>query len=164
MKYRFIQSVALCAISLAAQAQSLQSWTWETYRMKFKAPDNMVVQKNDATVYQASNNSITMDIYPVTGQNGLTYDGMKKAIRDWAYKESLSYNAVNSDGDSQPIYLKDINGYWGCAIDGTKAGFSTSVLLLVNPDNPDINYYIWISYAPEYYHDAVAILKSFAPM
>ena len=32
--------------------------------MKFKAPDNMVVQKSDATVYEASNNSITMDIYP----------------------------------------------------------------------------------------------------
>jgi hypothetical protein len=104
-----------------------------------------------------------MDIYPLTGQN-LTYDGMKNAIIKWADKSSLSYNVNNSSGEKQPIYLENINGYWGCAIDGTKEGFSASALLLVNPDYPDINYYVWISYAPEYYHDAIAILRSFAPM
>jgi len=163
MIYKFLQIIVLSAISLAVNAQSLQSWTWDTYKMKFKAPDNMVVQKNDATVYQASNNSITMDIYPLTGQN-LTYDGMKNAIIKWADKSSLSYNVTNASGDKQPIYLDNINGYWGCAIDGTKEGFSASALLLVNPDYPDINFYVWISYAPEYYHDAIAILRSFAPM
>jgi hypothetical protein len=163
MIYKFFQTVLLSALGLAANAQSLQSWTWDTYKMKFKAPDNMVVQKNDASVYEASNNSITMDIYPLTGQN-LTYDGMKNAIIKWAAKSSLSYNSTNSSGDTQPIYLQNINGYWGCAIDGTKDGFSASALLLVNPDYPDINYYVWVSYAPEYYHDAVAILKSFTPM
>ncbi len=163
MIYKFFQIIVLSAISLAANAQSLQSWTWDYYKMKFKAPDNMVVRKNDATVYEASNNSITMDIYPLTGQN-LTYDGMKNAIIKWADKSSLSYKVNNSNGEKQPIYLDNINGYWGCAIDGTKEGFSASAVLLVNPDHPDINYYVWISYAPEYYHDAVTILRSFTPM
>ena len=162
MRYKFLQTILLSAICLASNAQSLQSWTWDYYKMKFKAPDNMVVQKSDATVYEASNNSITMDIYPLTGQN-LTYDGMKNAIIKWANRSSLSYKATNSSGEKQPIYLENINGYWGCAIDGTKSGFSASALLLVNPDHPDINYYVWVSYAPEY-HDAVAILRSFAPM
>jgi hypothetical protein len=131
--------------------------------MKFRAPDNMVVQKNDATVYEASNKSVTMDIYPRKNEN-LTYDGMKTAIIKWADKSSLSYNITNSSGDTQPIYLSNINGYWGCAIDGTKNGFSASAVLLIDPDNPDISFYIWVSYAREYYHDAVAILKSFTPM
>jgi hypothetical protein len=163
MIHKFLQTILLSALCFAASAQSLQSWTWDTYKMKFKAPDNMVVQKNDATVYEATNKSITMDIYPLTGQN-LTYDGMKNAIIKWADKSSLSYNETNSSGDKQPIYLQNINGYWGCAIDGSKDGFSASALLLVNPDYPDINYYVWVSYAPEYYHDAIAILKSFTPM
>jgi hypothetical protein len=160
---KFLQTILLSVICLALNAQSLRSWTWDYYKMKFKAPDNMIVQKSDATVYEASNRSVTMDIYPKTGQN-LTYDGMKNAIINWAKQESLSYRATNSSGATQPIYLENINGYWGCAIDGTKQGFAASVLLLVNPDYPDINFYVWISYAPEYYHDAIAILRSFTPM
>ncbi len=73
--------------------------------------------------------SITMDIFPLTGQN-LTYDGMKNAIIRWANKTGLSYKTYNSGGDQQPIYLENINGYWGCAIDGTKSGFSASAYCL----------------------------------
>jgi hypothetical protein len=163
MNYKFFQMALLSLISVTVNSQTLQTWTWDSYKMKFKAPDNMVIQKNDATVYEASNKSVTMDIYPRKNEN-LTYDGMKTAIIKWADKSSLSYNITNSSGDTQPIYLSNINGYWGCAIDGTKNGFSASAVLLVDPDNPDISFYIWVSYAREYYHDAVAILKSFTPM
>jgi hypothetical protein len=97
MIYKFLQTILLPAISLAVNAQSLQSWTWDYYKIKFKAPDNMIVQKSDATVYEATNNSITMDIYPLTGQN-LTYDGMKNAIIRWADKTSLSYKMYNGSG------------------------------------------------------------------
>jgi hypothetical protein len=160
---KFFKIIVLCSLSLAVQAQTLQTWTWESYKMKFQAPDNMVVKKSDATVYEASNVSITMDIFPKKGEN-LTYDGMKNALIDWANKTSLFYDAQNSDGDSQPIYIKNINGYYGCAIDGSKDGFSTSIMLLQDPDNSDISFYVWVSYKSEYYHDAVAILKSFTPM
>ncbi len=163
MIHKFLLSILLLSLSPFLYAQTLQTWTWDTYKMKFKAPDNMVVEENDADGYQATNKSITLDIYPRKGEN-LTYDGMKNAIVKWAAQSSLSYDANNSSGDAQPIYLKNINGYWGCAIDGTKQGFAASVVLLVNPDYPELSYYIWVSYAPEYYHDAVAILKSFTPM
>ena len=148
-------------MSLAANAQSLQTWNWDSYKMKFKAPDNMVIIKSDGTVYEASNNKITMDIYPRKNEN-LTYDGMRTALINWADRLSLYYTA-NSSGECQPIYLKSLNGYWGCAIDGSKDGFSASALLLEDPDHPDISFYIWISYAKEYYHDVVNILKSFTP-
>lgn len=163
MIYKFVQTIVLIATTVVVNAQSLQLWTWDTYKIKFKAPDNLQVQKNDATVYEATNKTMALDIYPRTGEN-LTYDGMKNAIINWAYKLDLSYDSQNSDGNSQPIYLSNINGYWGCAIDGTKSGFPASVLLLVDPDHPDISFYIWLSYSKEYYHDAVAILKSFTPM
>jgi hypothetical protein len=137
-------------------AQTLQTWTWDTYKMKFRAPDNMIVQQNNADSYQATNNNITLDIYPRTGES-LTYDGMKNAISNWANQVSLSYT-------QGPIYMENINRYWGCAIDGTKQGFSATAVLLVDPDYPDISFYVWISYAREYYHDAVAILRSFQPL
>ncbi|MEP6950116.1 MAG: hypothetical protein ABI863_12600 [Ginsengibacter sp.] len=59
MIYKFLQAVLLSAICLAVNAQSLQSWTWDYYKMKFKAPDNMVVQKSDETVYEAYSIIIT---------------------------------------------------------------------------------------------------------
>lgn len=157
MQQKLFLAFLMLAIT-STSAQTLQTWNWDSYRMKFKAPDNMSVQQNDANGYQATNNNITLDIYPRTGEN-LTYDGMKRAIINWANQVSLNY-----DASTQPIYLSNINRYWGCAIDGVKEGFSASALLLINPDNPNLSYYVWISYAPEYYHDALAILKSFEPL
>ena len=163
MRQKFLSTVMLFIIGMAVHGQTLQLWTWDTYRIKFKAPDNLVVQKNDATVYEATNKAMALDIYPRKGEN-LTYDGMKNAIIKWANDLGLSYNTENSAGDTQPIYLENINGYWGCAIDGTKSGFPATVMLIVNPDYPELSFYIWISYSKEYYHDAVAILRSFTPM
>ncbi len=157
MYLKSLLSILLLSICSILSAQTLKPWTWDYYNMTFQAPDNMMVKENNANKFEASNISIAMDIYPRIGEN-LTYDGMKNAIINWAYQTSLYYNS-----DNQPIYLANINRYWGCAIDGTHQGFPASILLLVDPDFPDISFYIWISYKTEYYHDAVAILKSFRP-
>lgn len=162
MKRRYLFLTLLLLSTSMLRAQSLEAWTWDTYKMKFQAPDNMRVEENDANSFQATNDKITLDIYPRKGEN-LTYDGMKNAIVKWADQTGLRYEDYNTDGDAQPIYLDNINGYWGCAIDGKKQGFPASMLLLVDPDFPDISFYIWISYSDEYYHDAVTILKSFRP-
>ena len=160
-KHLFLALLLLLSANVI-KAQSLESWTWDTYKMKFKAPDNMRVDENDANSFQATNDKITLDIYPRKKEN-LTYDGMKNAIANWASQTGLRYEDYNADGDAQPIYLDNLNGYWGCAIDGKKQGFPASMLLLVDPDFPDISFYIWISYSDEYYHDAITILKSFEP-
>jgi len=161
-KYFFLAAFLLLSFNFL-KAQSLESWTWDTYKMKFKAPDNMRVEENDANSFQATNDVMTLDIYPRKGEN-LTYDGMKNAIVNWANQTGLRYMDYNSDGDKQPIYLDNVNGYWGCAIDGKKNGYPASMLLLIDPDFPEISFYIWISYSDEYYHDAVTILQSFKPM
>jgi hypothetical protein len=161
-KYFLLAATLLLSFNFL-KAQSLESWTWDTYKMKFKAPDNMRVEENDANSFQATNDVMTLDIYPRKGEN-LTYDGMKNAIVNWANQTGLRYMDYNSDGDKQPIYLDNVNGYWGCAIDGKKNGYPASMLLLIDPDFPEISFYIWISYSDEYYHDAVTILQSFKPM
>ena len=98
----------------------------------------MTVGENNADKFEAKNGSITMDIYPRKGEN-LTYSGMKTAIVKWARQTDLSYDANNSSGNEQPIYLSNLNGYWGCAIDGTKLGFPATMMLLVDPDYTDIS-------------------------
>jgi hypothetical protein len=163
MKHKYLLAVLLLLCGTMLKAQSLENWTWDTYKMKFKAPDNMRVEQNDANSFQATNDKMTLDIYPRKGEN-LTYDGMKNAIINWASQTGLAYNTYNASGDAQPIYLDNMNGYWGCAIDGKKQGYPASMLLLVDPDYTDISFYIWISYSDEYYHDAITILKSFKPM
>jgi hypothetical protein len=163
MRYKLlILLVCLSAFSFT-QAQSLKQWTWDTYKIKFKIPDNMTVQENNADKFEVKSGSITMDIYPRKGEN-FTYDGMKAAIVKWANQSDLSYDTYNSSGSEQPIYLSNLNGYWGCAIDGKKIGFPATMLLLVDPQYADISFYVWISYSAEYYNDVLQILKSFEPM
>ncbi len=163
MKQKFVLLLLSAAICSLVSAQTLKTWTWDTYKMKFKLPSNMAVQENNADKFEATSTAIAFDIYPRKGEN-LTYSGMKNAIINWASQTGLRYNINNTSGDEQPIYLKSINGYWGCAIDGRKDGFPTSILLLIDPDFPDISFYVWLSYSDDYYHDAVQILKSFEPM
>jgi hypothetical protein len=164
MKIKTLLALMLLAgISTFTNAQSLKTWTWDDYKMKFKVPDDMTVRANSGDKFEASNGSITIDIYPRKGEN-LTYNGMKNAIIKWADQEDLYYKTYNSSGEEQPIYMKSLNGYWGCAIDGSKSGNGASMLLLVDPDYPDISFYIWISYQDSYYHDVVQILKSFQPI
>ena len=163
MKYKFLQTILLLAISVAVNAQTLKLWQWDTYKLKFRAPDNLVLQKNDATIYEAGNNNMYLDIYPRQGEQ-LTYEGMKSNIIKWAGDLGLSYPTVNANGTAQPVYLANLNGFWGCAIDGTKNNLPATVLLIVNPDDPALSFYIWINYTKEYYQDAVAVLKSFTPM
>lgn len=49
MQRKSLLSILLLIISSVISAQSLQTWTWDTYKMKFKAPDNMVLQRNDVS-------------------------------------------------------------------------------------------------------------------
>jgi hypothetical protein len=145
-------------------AQSLQTWTWDTYKIEFKAPNDLDLKKNDATQFEAGNSNMYLDIYPRKGEN-LTYSGMKNALIKWANDLNLSYSSTNTDGDSQPIYLDNLNGYWGCAIDGkSESGLPATIMLIVDPDYTNISFYVWINYAHEYYHDAVQVLKSFTPI
>jgi len=164
MLHKFIFSAVLVFLGLAGVAQTLQTWTWDTYKLEFKAPSDLDLKKNDSTQFEAGNDNMYLDIYPRSNEN-LTYGGMKNALVKWANALRLTYDDKNTYGEDQPIYLENLNGYWGCAIDGTSdSGLPTTIMLIVDPDYTNISFYVWINYKHEFYHDAVAVLKSFKPI
>ncbi|MGN6802825.1 MAG: hypothetical protein ACTHJN_13065 [Ginsengibacter sp.] len=164
MRSKSLFTLLLCAAFFStAHSQSLKLWTWNSYNMQFKLPDNMSIVYNDDKRFEATNRAITIDIYPRKGED-LTYSGMKKAIVAWAQQEQLYYNRYDVNNEEQPIYLDNLNRYWGCAIDGAKGGNPATMLLLVNPDKPDISLYVWIAYNNGYSQDVMQILESFEPM
>ena len=69
MQLKSLLGISLLLISSITYAQTLETWNWDIYKMKFKAPGNMVIQANDANSYQATNNKITLEIYPRKGEN-----------------------------------------------------------------------------------------------
>lgn len=148
----------LFALLLGAQFASAQmtTWTWDTYKVKFDAPSNFKTSKNSATGFSAGNTNINLTIYPENGAN-ISYEKMLRSLQKWADNQNLSY-----DGDA--AYMEDLNGYWGCYIDGVAPnGNPTSVLLLIDPDYPEIGLYVWVQYQDGYLDTAVDIISSFTP-
>lgn len=83
----------------------MQTWTWDTYKVKFDAPKDFKVLKNDATTFSAGNSGINLTIYPQKGKS-FTKNSMASSLKDWAVKSKLTF-----DGAPEP--LDDLNGYWG---------------------------------------------------
>jgi hypothetical protein len=124
--------------------------------MQFKAPSDFKIDENNAEKFSAGNGNLYLTIYPKKGSK-ITYEGMKSALRDWSRQNDLTYKK-----DVQ--YMSDLNRYWGVYIDGVApSGLPTSLLLLVNPDDSNLSFYVWLQYKTAYLDEAVAVLKSFTP-
>lgn len=154
MKNLFFFLVFLASTQLATA--QMTTWTWDMYKIQFKAPSNFKVSKNDKTCFSAGNTNINLTIYPKKGVEA-NYDEMLSSLTNWADDSNLYY-------EEGAQYMDDLNRYWGCYIDGVASnGNPTTVLLLVDPDFPDIELYIWIQYQEGYLDTAVEILTSFTP-
>ena len=147
--------LCLFTFVFAANAQRMQEWTWDAYKTKFSVPSSFKVIENTDESFSAGNNTMNLTIYPRSGEN-LQYNKMSGALTRWARENSVTYSG-------SPNYMEDLNGYWGCYIDGKTGGSPVSLLLLVDPDYPDISMYIWLSYTSADYNTAVNVLKSFTP-
>lgn len=143
--------VAFQAIALA----QMTSWTWDKYKTKFDVPDDFQVTQNDASAFIAKNDDIALSIYPREDEN-LSYDDMINSLLRWA-------NDNNVSNQSECEYVEDLNGYWGCIMDGYSGGYPVGLLLLIDPDYPEISLYVWISYSEGFDQAAVEILMSFTP-
>ena len=156
MKSKFLALILFCLISGVSVAQALKTWTWTDYRMLFKAPNDFKIDENNSTKFSGGNGKLYLTIYPTKGTK-MAYDDMKQALRDWSRKNDISHSK-----DVQ--YMSDLNGYWGVYIDGTaNNGLPTSILLLVDPNDTSITFYVWLQYQSAYLDTAVDILKSFVP-
>ena len=151
----FLALVTLLLVANTVDAQSLKRWTWDDYKMEFRAPNDFSIDGNTSTKFDAGNGKLHLTIYPQKGDK-MAYDDMKAALRKWARDNNI---------DGEIKYMSNLNGYWGVYVDGTAAnGLSTSILLLVDPDYPTISFYVWLQYQSAAFQTAVDILKSFKPL
>jgi len=155
----FVLSLGLATFS-STFAQEWQSYTWEKYSTKFKIPTDFEVTESTGDKFEASNNVINLTIYPFKYEYK-TYEAMETGLTDWAEKSKVSYNK-----NEELIQLDEtkMNGYWGMLLEGTKDDFPVGMLLIADPDYPDITLYIWVSYYEDQVDIVLEMLMSFTPM
>jgi hypothetical protein len=150
--------VALMMVSSTAlMAQTMKSFTWDSYKTKFSVPSNFRVTKSSGEIWSGTNDDITMSIYPRKGEN-LTQRQMNNAVYTWAVD-----NGVANLGEGIELDPEKLNGYWGVLYEGTIDGFPVGTMLLVDPDYPDISLYVWVSYRSDFEDTVIDMLMSFTP-
>lgn len=141
----------------SAFAQDWRTFTWEPYKTKFKVPGDFTVTTSSGDEWSGTNRKITMDIYPRKSEN-LSRNEMKNNLYSWA-----ADNGVTDIGEVVVLDEAKLNGYWGYLYEGYKGEFPVGVMLIVDPDYPDISLYIWVSYKAEYQDTVIEMLMSFTP-
>jgi hypothetical protein len=149
--------VAMFFISGTHAFGQMKTFTWDTYKTKFKVPSDFTVDESTGEKWIGSNRNINMSIYPRKDEN-LTKREMTKGVYDWAVD-----NGVKNIGDVVELDEEKLNGYWGVLYEGDKDGFSIGTMLIVDPDYPNITIYIWVSYRESQTDIVLEMLKSFTP-
>jgi hypothetical protein len=146
--------LVLCSSALLAQTKS---FTWDSYKTRFSVPDNFSVTQSTGEHWSGSNGDITMSIFPRKGEN-LSQRQMKNSVYEWAVE-----NKLRNIGAATELDPEILNGYWGVMYEGTVDEFPVAVMLVVDPDYPDISLYIWVSYREGWVDDVIDMLMSFTP-
>ena len=135
----------------------MKTFTWDSYKTKFKVPEDFKIDESTSEKWIGSNAKINLSIYPRKDEN-LTHREMDKAVHQWAVD-----NGVTDIGEMVELDESKLNGYWGVLYEGKKDGFSIGTMLIVDPDYPNISLYIWVSYDDIYSDTVLEMLKSFTP-
>lgn len=139
-------------------------WSYDKYNLKFKMMEDMNVIVNNEDKFQAKSDDYNLDIRPISGE-GVTAEGMKEAIIKFAGTSNVfKYGHSNNAGHEQPYFLRDLDHFKGVALDGAANGQAASILLLVDPDNSNMCFLIWIDYRNEFYRETLMIMNSFTPL
>ncbi len=148
---------AILFVSATSVFGQTKTYTWDSYKTKFKVPDDFVLDESTGEKWLGHNGDITLSIYPRKGEN-LTSRQMRNAVHTWAED-----NGVKNIGDAVDLDEKKLNGYTGVLYEGDKDGFPIGTMLIVDPDYPDITIYIWVSYREGQSDKVLDILMSFTP-
>jgi hypothetical protein len=135
----------------------MKTFTWDTYKTKFKVPDDFEVDESTSEKWIGHNDGINLSIYPRKDEK-LSHREMDKAVHQWAVD-----NGVKNIGDVVELDEEKLNGYWGVLYEGDKDGLSVGTMLIVDPDYPDISIYIWVNYKERETDRVLEMLKSFTP-
>ena len=138
------------------KAQSMTQYTWAAFDTKFKIGSDMKVVESTSEKFEASGDGINLTLYPEK-VNGLTKSKMKTMLQTWTESNGVK---PTSDGYTS---MKDLNGYWGEQVVGTKDGYAVYLMFLHDPNHKDIAMYIWVAYEEKTLDLAVSILTSFTP-
>lgn len=158
-KTNFTRIALFAFLLLSAQflAAQMKTYTWDPYKTKFSVPSDFRVNKSTGDYWSGTNDDITLSIYPRKGEN-LSYSKMKTSLYQWAVDCNLEDIGAVTELDSDKL-----NGYWGVMHEGYSKGFPVAVMLIVDPDYPDISLYIWVSYREGLEDDVIDLLMSFTP-
>ncbi|MEI6124187.1 MAG: hypothetical protein WCQ95_11240 [Bacteroidota bacterium] len=148
---------ALFLISGTSVFGQMKTFTWDSYKTKFKVPDNFVVDESTGEKWLGHNSDITLSIYPRKDEN-LSDREMRSAVRTWAVD-----NGVTNLGDAVDLDSEKLNGYNGVLYEGEKDGFPVATMLIIDPDYPSITIYIWVSYREGSSDTVLDLLMSFTP-
>jgi len=131
---------------------AMAEWEWKEYSLKFSAPDNIKVVKNEGTAFEAKmdNDNLEVAIYPWKDGN-VTKDNVKEQVANLA--QTLGFKC------SEVIEL-NLNGFNGAYIICEKDGASCIIEGLIDP-NSATNFYSVIGYTNSYEKQALEIANSF---
>jgi len=135
----------------------MKTFTWDTYKTKFKVPEDFTIDESTGEKWIGSNRKINLSIFPRKDEK-LSHREMTKSVYNWAVD-----NGVKDIGEVVELDESKLNGYWGVLYEGTKDGFNIGTMLIVDPDYPDISLYIWVSYDDASTDTVLEMLKSFTP-
>jgi hypothetical protein len=162
MKRQRMVSTLLTAILILSSgilmAQSMKTFDWDSYKTSFSVPQNFRVTKSSSEYWSGTNDDITMSIYPRKDEN-LTQAEMKNSVYKWAVD-----NNIKDIGTATELNADKLNGYWGVMFEGTIDGFPVATMLIVNPKDPNISLYIWISYRDGFEDTVIKMLMSYTPV
>lgn len=141
-------------LSTLAYSQTLETWTWDSYKMKFKVPSNFEIITSTGEEFTAGNDDVAVAIVPQKGDY-YTERKMKSFLDDVCKSAGVTHEEF--------ITLSDLNGYSGVMCDGYSSNLNVFSMMIVDPDYKDICFYISIIYTTAKEDLALEIAKSFTP-
>ncbi|HNW90595.1 MAG TPA: hypothetical protein PKN48_13095 [Bacteroidales bacterium] len=147
-----------CLITVSGVFAQLKPYSWDSFKIKFKVPENFVVDEATANTWIGHNSKITLSIYPRKGEN-LSGESLKTALNNWTVA-----NGVTNLDEGTEIDPEKLNRYNGYLYEGVSNTFLVETMLIVDPDYPGISFYIFIHYKAGSEDDVLNILTSFTPI
>jgi len=154
---KFLLTVLLIVAVSGVFAQ-MKPYSWASYKIKFKVPENFKVDEATATKWVGHNSTITLSIYPRKSEQ-LSPEAMKTSLYNWTVE-----NGVKNMDEGTEIDPEKLNRYSGFLFEGTVDDFSVETILISDPDYPAINFYIFIHYKPGNEAEVLQIMTSFTPI
>ncbi|HOY32105.1 MAG TPA: hypothetical protein PKW80_09520 [Bacteroidales bacterium] len=154
---KFFAAMLLIFFVSGVSAQ-MKSYSWASYKMKFKVPENFKVDEATGTKWIGHNSTITLSIYPRKNDQ-VSQSDLKTALYNWTVE-----NGVKNIDEGTEIDPQKLNRYEGFLYEGKTDDFSVETLLISDPDYPGIVFYICIHYKPGSEADVLKIVTSFTPV